>query len=281
MSLLTRTLFSVFVAAVVSAATGLLGLVSAQHAASKVNYCLSSALQISSMEDLKNLVFEECIHQQIQNEEDNNEINDYMYDFVNKHKSLKQQRWKRYKRQVYQPPQVDEKLVSAFLNSPEAVKMVLSYLDKQKPKTTTTTTTRRPTTRPPKRPKRPRPRPPPKRSPLSFFFGGDKPLSQLFSEHRNTVKKIQEKRWKKEQNGKKPGSTTSKPPTPPRLTPNKPVNNPQLNGAKKADNMQFFGPKDFVPKSPHKLPLRPMRLKYSSTKEFPTKTYGRLVPMPR
>ena len=48
---------------------------------------------------------------------------------------------KRYKRQVYQPPQVDEQLVSAFLNSPEAVKMVLSYLDKQKPKTTTTTTT--------------------------------------------------------------------------------------------------------------------------------------------
>merc|ERR1711935_125583 len=56
-----------------------------------------------------------------------------MHDFVNKHISL-QQRWKRYKRQVYQPPQVDEKLVSAFLNSPEAVKMVLSYLDKQKQK---------------------------------------------------------------------------------------------------------------------------------------------------
>jgi len=278
MSLFTRTLFSVFVAAVVSAATGLFGLVSAQHAASKVNYCLSSALQISSVEDLKNLVFEECIHQQIQNEEDQNEINDYMYDFVNKHNSM-HQRWKRYKRQVYQPPQVDEKLVSAFLNSPEAVKMVLSYLDKQKPKNTTTTTT---TKRPPKRPKRPPPRPrPPKRRPppppLSFFFGGDKPLSQLLNEHRKTVQKIQEKRWKKDQ--KKPVVTTSKPrprPTPPK----KPVNNPQINGSKKAD-MQFFGPKDFVAKSPHKLPLRPMRLKYSSTKEFPSKTYGRLVPMPR
>merc|ERR1712018_836698 len=47
--------------------------------------------------------------------------------------------------------------------------------------------------------------------------------------------------------------------------------------------LQFFGPKDFVPKAPHHLPtLRPMRLKYSSTKDFPSKTYGsRLVPMPR
>jgi len=277
MSLFTRTLFSVFVAAVVSAATGLFGLVSAEQAASKVNYCLSSALEIPSVQDLKNLVFEECIHQQIQNEEDQNEINDYMYDFVNKHNSM-HQRWKRYKRQVYQPPQVDEQLVSAFLNSPEAVKMVLSYLDKQKPKTTTTTTTT--TKRPPKRPKRPPPRPrPPKRRPpppLSFFFGGDKPLSQLLNDHRKTVEKIQESRWKKKPS-KKPVSTTSKPrPTPPK----KPVNNPQINGSKKAD-MQFFGPKDFVAKSPHKLPLRPMRLKYSSTKEFPTKTYGRLVPMPR
>lgn len=278
MSLFTRTLFSVFVAAVVSAATGLFGLVSAEHAASKVNYCLSSALEIPSVQDLKNLVFEECIHQQIQDEEDQNEINDYMYDFVNKHNSM-HQRWKRYKRQVYQPPQVDEQLVSAFLNSPEAVKMVLSYLDKQKPKTTTTTTTT--TKRPPKRNKRPPPRPrPPKRRPppppLSFFFGGDKPLSQLLNDHRKTVEKIQEKRRKKNP-GKKPVSTTPKPrPTPPK----KPVNNPQINGSKKAD-MQFFGPKDFVAKSPHKLPLRPMRLKYSSTKEFPTKTYGRLVPMPR
>ena len=39
-----------------------------QEAASKVNYCLTSALQISSVQDLKNVVFEECIHQQIQNE---------------------------------------------------------------------------------------------------------------------------------------------------------------------------------------------------------------------
>ena len=69
MSLFTRTLFSVFVAVVVSAATGLFGLVSAEHAASKVNYCLSSALEIPSVQDLKNLVFEECIHQQIQDEE--------------------------------------------------------------------------------------------------------------------------------------------------------------------------------------------------------------------
>merc|ERR1711979_67686 len=162
----------------------------AEHAASKVNYCLSSALEIPSVQDLKNLVFEECIHQQIQDEEDQNEINDYMYDFVNKHNSM-HQRWKRYKRQVYQPPQVDEQLVSAFLNSPEAVKMVLSYLDKQKPKTTTTTTTT--TKRPPKRNKRPPPRPrPPKRRPppppLSFFFGGDKPLS--FS---TTIEKL----WRK------------------------------------------------------------------------------------
>ena len=102
-------------------------------------------------------------------------------------------------------------------------------------------------------------------------------LTQLLNEHRKTVQKIQEKRWKKDQ--KMPVVTTSKPrprPTPPK----KPVNNPQINGSKKAD-MQFFGPKDFVAKSPHKLPLRPMRLKYSSTKEFPSKTYGRLVPMPR
>merc|ERR1712083_1220695 len=96
-----------------------------------------------------------------------------------------------YKRQVYQPPQVDEKLVSAFLNSPEAVKMVLSYLDKQKKLTTTTRTT---TKRPKPRPRPPKRRPPP---PLSFFFGGDKPLSQLLNEHRKTVQKIQENRLKK------------------------------------------------------------------------------------
>merc|ERR1712223_2198276 len=192
-----------------------------------------------------------------------------MDDFVNKHRSL-QQRWKRYKRQVYQPPQVDEKLVSAFLNSPEAVKMVLSYLDKQN-KLTTTTTPRRPKPR-----QRPKPKPKRRPPPLSFFFGGDKPLSALLSEHRKTVQKIKQNEWKKQ------GTTTSsssRPWTTPRssLLNN---NNPQLNSSKKSD-MQFFGPKDFVPKAPHNLPLRPMRLKYSSTKEFPTRTYGRLVPMPR
>lgn len=267
MSLNTRTLFSVFVAVVVSAT----GHVSAQKAASKVNYCLSSALQITSVQDLKNVVFEECIHQQIKNEEDKNEINYYMHDFVNKHISL-QQRWKRYKRQVYQPPQVDEKLVSAFLNSPEAVKMVLSYLDKQKKLTTTT----RPTTKRPKpRPRPPKRRPPP---PLSFFFGGDKPFSQLLNEHRKTVKKVQDTKWKPP-----PAKTANSSPRPPRTTP-KSANNPQSLtplGPKKADNMQFFGPKDFVPESPYNLPRRPMRLKYSSTKDFPTRTYGRLVPMPR
>merc|ERR1712087_359964 len=144
--------------------------------------------------------------------------------------------------------------------------MVLSYLDKQKKLTTTTRTT---TKRPKPRPRPPKRRPPP---PLSFFFGGDKPLSQLLNEHRKTVQKIQENRLKKpKKHPKKPVATTPKPrPTPPK----KPVNNPQINGSKKAD-MQFFGPKDFVAKSPHKLPLRPMRLKYSSTKEFPSKTYGR------
>lgn len=157
---------------------------------------------------------------------------------------------------MYQPPQVDEQLVSAFLNSPEAVKMVLTYLGKQKKFTTTTTTT---TPRPPRRRHRP---PPP---PLSFFFGGDKPLSQLINEHRKTIQKIKEK--------KKPETTTTERIwTPPQSS----------DGVEKAsDSMQFFGPKDFVPKAPHNLPLRPMRLKYSSTKEFPTKTYGRLVPMPR
>jgi len=273
MSLNTRTLFSVFVAVLVSATFG--HLVSAQKAASKVNYCLSSALQITSVQDLKNVVFEECIHQQIKNEEDENEINYYMHDFVNKHISL-QQRWKRYKRQVYQPPQVDEKLVSAFLNSPEAVKMVLSYLDKQKKLTTTTRTTT--TKRPKPRPRPPKRRPPP---PLSFFFGGDKPLSQLLNEHRKTVKKIQDTKWKKT-----PAKTANSSPRPqPRTTP-KSANNPQLltgnfTPVQKADNMQFFGPKDFVPESPYNLPRRPMRLKYSSTKDFPTRTYGRLVPMPR
>ena len=207
--------------------------------------------------------------------QDKNEINYYMHDFVNKHISL-QQRWKRYKRQVYQPPQVDEKLVSAFLNSPEAVKMVLSYLDKQKKlKTTTRTTT---TKRPKPRPRPPKRRPPP---PLSFFFGGDKPLSQLLNEHRKTVKKIQDTKWKKT-----PAKTANSSPRPqPRTTPKSANNQQLLNGnftpVQKADNMQFFGPKDFVPESPYNLPRRPMRLKYSSTKDFPTRTYGRLVPMPR
>jgi CDP-diacylglycerol pyrophosphatase len=71
MSLNARTLFSVFVAVVVSAT----GHVSAQKAASKVNYCLSSALQITSVQDLKNVVFEECIHQQIKNEEVSDSLN--------------------------------------------------------------------------------------------------------------------------------------------------------------------------------------------------------------
>ena len=61
--------------------------------------------------------------------------------------------------------------------------------------------------------------------------------------------------------------------------PSNAINNPQLLGEKK--DMEFFGLNDFVPQSPHNLPLRPMRLKYTSTKEFPSKTYGRLVPMPR
>ena len=207
--------------------------------------------------------------------QDKNEINYYMHDFVNKHISL-QQRWKRYKRQVYQPPQVDEKLVSAFLNSPEAVKMVLSYLDKQKKLATTTRTTT--TKRPKPRPRPPKRRPPP---PLSFFFGGDKPLSQLLNEHRKTVKKIQDTKWKKTS-----AKTANSSPRPqPRTTPKSANNQQLLNGnftpVQKADNMQFFGPKDFVPESPYNLPRRPMRLKYSSTKDFPTRTYGRLVPMPR
>ena len=91
--------------------------------------------------------------------------------------------FKRSKRQVFKggPPEVDENIVSAFLNSPEAVQMVLSYFNKQKnltpaiPVTTTTTTTPRPKPPPPP-PKRRRPRPPP--PPLSFFFGGNKPLGK-------------------------------------------------------------------------------------------------------
>ena len=74
---------------------------------------------------------------------------------------------------------MDENIVSAFLNSPEAVQMVLSFFNKQKNLTpipvTTTTTTPRPKPPPPP-PKRRRPRPPP--PPLSFFFGGNKPLGK-------------------------------------------------------------------------------------------------------
>ena len=94
---------------------------------------------------------------------------------------------KRSKRQVFKgPPEVDENIVSAFLNSPEAVQMVLSYFNKQKnltpiPVTTTTTTTPRPKPPPPP-PKRRRPRPPP--PPLSFFFGGNKPLGKSRNELR-------------------------------------------------------------------------------------------------
>ena len=214
--------------------------------------------------------------------QEENEINGYMYDFVNKHRFIQHenQRWTRYKRQVYQPPQVDEGLVSAFLNNPEAVKMVLSYLDKQRPKTTTTTTTT--TKKPRSRPRPPKRRPPP---PLSFLFGGDKPLSQLFEEHRKTVKKIKQNEWKRKNSASKQTSkpsTTKKPWTTPKSSKKASnIDNPKLTSGVKRADLQFFGPKDFVPKAPHSLPLRPMRLKYTSTKEFPSRTYGRLVPMPR
>ena len=163
------------------------------------------------------------------------------------------------RRQAFQSaPQVDEKLVSAFINNPEAVKMVLSYLSKQKsslpPPTTTPRTTPKPTRR-----KRP---PPP---PLSFFFGGKKPLSQILQEHRDTIKQIKEK------------SPPSKPNKSSVVSQNLHVDQPP---SEKVD-LQFFGPKDFVPKKAYKPPLGPMRLRYASTQEFPTRTYGRLVPMPR
>ena len=182
---------------------------------------------------------------------------------------------KRYKRQLFnknKPLEVDENIVSAFLNSPEAVSMVLSYFNKKKKDVVTTTTTTTSTT-PRPRPK-PRPPPPSKRRPppppLSFFFGGNKPLGQLLQEHRDNLKKLREK-----ERLSTPPTTTPKPWIPP---PNV-IDNPQLLGEKK--DMEFFGLQDFRPQSPHKLPLRPMRLKYTSTKEFPSKTYGRLVPMPR
>ena len=101
-----------------------------------------------------------------------------------------------------------------------------------------------------------------------LFFGHS---GQLLQEHRQTLQKI------KVQEKKQITTTT---PTPrPWSPPSNTVNNPQLLGEKK--EMEFFGLNDFVPQSPHNLPLRPMRLKYTSTKEFPSKTYGRLVPMPR
>merc|ERR1712241_716082 len=148
----------------------------------------------------------------------------------------------RNRRQVYQPPHVDEKLVSAFINNPEAVKMVMSYLNKQK-------------STPP---------------PLSFFFGGKKPLSQLIQEHRDTIQQIK----------------ATSPPA--HVTPEVAAVGPALEplAGRLPDNkaqkdMQFFGPKDFVPQKAYQPPLGPMRLRYATTQEFPTRTYGRLVPMPR
>ena len=125
-----------------------------------------------------------------------------------------------------------------------AIKVLICYLftDKQKPPQTTTTTTTQ-------KPLRKRPGPPP----LSFFFGGGKPLSQLIDEHRKTLKQIKAK----------------------------PTKSPPKNTKAVKPNLQFFGPKDFVPKDAHNVNRNPMRLKYSSTKQFPSKTYGRLVPMPR
>ena len=68
MSLLKRTMFLCQITVVVVFMSGTSLVNGKQEAASKVNYCLTSALQISSVQDLKNVVFEECIHQQIQNE---------------------------------------------------------------------------------------------------------------------------------------------------------------------------------------------------------------------
>lgn len=219
--------------------------------ASKVrDHCLTSALSYKSLRQ-QNEIFQRCIHH---------------------HKAkARLNKVKRSKRQVFKgPPEVDENIVSAFLNSPEAVQMVLSFFNKQKNLTpipvTTTTTTPRPKPPPPP-PKRRRPRPPP--PPLSFFFGGNKPLGQLLQEHRQTLQKI------KVQEKKITTTPTPRPWSPPSTK----VNNPQLLGEKK--EMEYFGLSDFRPQSPHNLPLRPMRLKYTSTKEFPSKTYGRLVPMPR
>ena len=165
---------------------------------------------------------------------------------------------------MYQPPHVDEKLVSAFINNPEAVKMVMSYLKKQK---STTPPPRTTTPSSPSRRQRPRRPPPP---PLSFFFGGKKPLSQLIQEHRDTIQQIK---------------ATS---TPAQVTPEVAAVGPPLEALagrlpdnKAQKDLQFFGPKDFVPQKAYQPPLGPMRLRYATTQEFPTRTYGRLVPMPR
>jgi len=248
-------------------------------AASKVRYCLTSALTYKTPQQ-QNEIFRRCI------------LHKAKADFYEILEDISHSENRRSKRQVYnKPPEVDENIVSAFLNSPEAVQMVLSYFKKQNkltPPTVTTTTTTTPRPPPPRPevslqtlfggaggkivggspppPKRRRPRPPP--PPLSFFFGGNKPLGQLLQEHRKNLKKIKEKE-------QQTTSTTPRPWSPPSNA----INNPQLLGEKK--DMEFFGLNDFVPQSPHNLPLRPMRLKYTSTKEFPSKTYGRLVPMPR
>lgn len=273
-------------------ALGPFGLVNAltseshRQAKQTVLQCLSDNIQTTSNSDLRNLGFQNCIWNHVSSHQDENEINDFMHEFVTEQQLPELTRRKRFKRQV---PHVDESLVSAFLNSPEAVKMVLSYLGKSSSNRRTqvpeTTTTPRPA------PKRRRPPPPP----LSFFFGGDKPLSALLNEHRQTIKKIKQNDWDKSKSSAKPPPplrfwTTSSP------APALNVFQPKVDEARhptlgqspnvhpeeavKSD-MQFFGPKDFVPKAPHSLPLRPMRLKYASTHEFPSKVYGRLVPMPR
>jgi hypothetical protein len=150
--------------------------------------------------------------------------------------------------------------------------MVLSFLEKQA-RTSTTTTTRRPRrTQPPRR----RVAPPS----LKFLFGGSQPFSELVKQHQENVKRITEKDWSATT------TVTPRPWTTPR--PNKYAAGPKFANlrntvGKPSGNLEFFGPKDFVPKSQHNLPIQPMRLKlkYTSAKEFPRHTYGRLVPMPR
>merc|ERR1719273_2086681 len=114
----------------------LLVLVASKVGASKVHdHCLTSALSYKSLRQ-QNEIFLRCITHYKANAHSNKFI------------------VKRSKRQVYnKPPEVDENIVSAFLNSPEAVQMVLSYFKKQNkltPPTVTTTTTTTP--RPPPRP---------------------------------------------------------------------------------------------------------------------------------